>query len=185
MLLFCHRGGFLGLLLGQRRGLGAGLGGSRREPGAEFLFGEGALIDKVAPGSAADDAGIRAGDVITSFNNTPVRDAASLRAAREGKLRVGATIPVTYRRPDGAVRTVQVTLEQRGPRRSAAPSRAVSRWGRGGRDGRTSGRGREGRRGTWPWPERRRAKRHGQESVQRGADVGRGHADHQPLRQLP
>ncbi|MFE4368716.1 PDZ domain-containing protein [Streptomyces sp. NPDC056835] len=70
----------------------------------------GALVASVVPGGAADTAGIRTGDVITAFNDTPVSTANELRDARLGKLRESAVVPVTYRRPDGTVRTVQVTL---------------------------------------------------------------------------
>jgi len=71
----------------------------------------GALVGGLTPDGPADDAGIRVGDVITSFNNTPVTSAADLRGARIDKVRSGATVPVTYKRPSGTTRTVQVTLD--------------------------------------------------------------------------
>ncbi len=73
--------------------------------------GAGALVASTTPGGAADNAGIREGDIITSLNNTPVTNAAQLRDARLGKLRSGAVVPVTYRQPNGTTRTVQVTLD--------------------------------------------------------------------------
>ncbi|GAB2731153.1 S1C family serine protease [Kitasatospora kifunensis] len=73
--------------------------------------GGGARVRSVTPDSPADNAGIRVGDVITSFNNTPVNNAADLRNARIGKVRSGAVVPVTYKRPNGSSRTVQVTLD--------------------------------------------------------------------------
>ncbi|MFD4911504.1 PDZ domain-containing protein [Kitasatospora purpeofusca] len=72
--------------------------------------GSGALVATTVPGGPADTAGIRVGDTITSLNNTPVTNAAELRDARLGKLRAGATVPVTYRQPGGTTRTTQVTL---------------------------------------------------------------------------
>ncbi|MFJ4689108.1 PDZ domain-containing protein [Streptomyces sp. NPDC091377] len=73
--------------------------------------GSGATVAATTPGGAADNAGIREGDVITSLNNTPVRNASELRDARLGKLRSGATVPVTYRQPNGTTRTVETTLD--------------------------------------------------------------------------
>ncbi|MFF7258223.1 PDZ domain-containing protein [Streptomyces microflavus] len=70
----------------------------------------GAQVATTVPGGPADNVGIRVGDTITSLNNTPVSNAAELRAARIGKIRSGATVPLTYRQPNGTSRTVQVTL---------------------------------------------------------------------------
>ncbi|MEV6419927.1 PDZ domain-containing protein [Streptomyces sp. NPDC051662] len=72
--------------------------------------GKGALVATTVPGGPADTVGIRVGDTITSVNNTPVTNAAELRAARIGKLRSGATVPLTYRQPNGTTRTTEVTL---------------------------------------------------------------------------
>ncbi|MFG2672711.1 PDZ domain-containing protein [Streptomyces sp. NPDC048445] len=72
--------------------------------------GNGAQVATTAPGGPADNAGIRVGDTITSLNNTPTANAAELRAVRIGKIRSGATVPLTYRQPNGTTRTVQVTL---------------------------------------------------------------------------
>lgn len=41
-------------------------------------IGHGALVTEVAPGSLADQAGLRPGNVIVSFNGTPIREGASL-----------------------------------------------------------------------------------------------------------
>ncbi|MFF0869954.1 PDZ domain-containing protein [Nonomuraea sp. NPDC003560] len=87
--------------------------------GKQGLFGiapkdtpdnSGALIAAVAPGSPADKAGIRPGDVIISFNGKTITNASQQRAARIGQVRAGATVPVTYLRPDGSVRTAEATL---------------------------------------------------------------------------
>ncbi|MFC4010833.1 S1C family serine protease [Nonomuraea purpurea] len=70
----------------------------------------GALVSDVVPGSPADKAGIRPGDVIVSFNGKVITNAREQSAARVGVLRAGAVVPVTYRRPDGSLRTAEVTL---------------------------------------------------------------------------
>ncbi|MFC7587234.1 S1C family serine protease [Nonomuraea antimicrobica] len=86
--------------------------------GKQGLFGisradtpdnSGALVSDVVPGGPADKAGIRPGDVIIAFNGKTVTNAREQRAARTG-VRAGATVPVTYRRPDGSVRTTETTL---------------------------------------------------------------------------
>ncbi len=57
----------------------------------------GALVAKVQPGSAAERAGLEAGDVITAIGGTPVSDAADLRN-RIGLLQVGDTAELTVLR---------------------------------------------------------------------------------------
>jgi serine protease Do len=47
----------------------------------------GALVAKVEPGSAAADAGLKAGDVITEYNGSPIKDASQL------SMRVNTTAP--------------------------------------------------------------------------------------------
>ncbi|MFF0869967.1 PDZ domain-containing protein [Nonomuraea sp. NPDC003560] len=70
----------------------------------------GALVTATWPGGPADKAGIRPDDVIISFNGKTITNASQQRAARIGQVRAGATVPVIYRRPDGSVRTTDVTL---------------------------------------------------------------------------
>jgi serine protease Do len=41
----------------------------------------GAVIEQVTPGSAADNAGLQPGDVITEVNRTPVHSAADVKSA--------------------------------------------------------------------------------------------------------
>jgi len=70
---------------------------------------EGALVPLVESGSAADTAGIRAGDVIISIDGTPIRKAHDLpiRVARHApgdKVKIGLV-------RDGKKQTVTVTLE--------------------------------------------------------------------------
>ncbi len=61
----------------------------------------------VMPGSAADETGLRTGDVITNVNGTPTPNVNAYTAALNG-LRSGAIVPVTVRRNG---RTVQINLE--------------------------------------------------------------------------
>ncbi|MYV97743.1 PDZ domain-containing protein [Streptomyces sp. SID3343] len=71
----------------------------------------GARVRGVTRESPADRAGIRVGDVVTSFDGKPVTNAADLRAARIGRVRSGAEVPLTYRQQDGTTKTVRVTLD--------------------------------------------------------------------------
>jgi len=74
--------------------------------GAEGV--EGALVSEVAEGSAADKAGIKPGDIITSINGKPTRTGAALRAAI-GILRVGDKVEVGILR-DGKPRRVTASI---------------------------------------------------------------------------
>ncbi|KAB8320803.1 trypsin-like serine protease [Tolypothrix campylonemoides VB511288] len=71
----------------------------------------GILIVRVVPGSPADTAGIRAGDVIQQINNQPVTTANAVQQLIE-KSGVGANMQMQLQRND---RTLQVTV-QPGPR---------------------------------------------------------------------
>ncbi len=75
----------------------------------------GALVAGVIRGSAADRAGIQTGDIITSIDGQPMRNAGELRNAI-GMLRVGATIQVGLLR-DG--RSLHVTATIASPAGSA------------------------------------------------------------------
>jgi serine protease Do len=78
----------------------------------------GAVIGSVSPGSAAERAGLKRGDVILSFNGQPVRDTNTLRN-RVAETKPGSSANVVINR-DGREQTVNVTLaeatESRGPR---------------------------------------------------------------------
>lgn len=70
----------------------------------------GALVADVTPGSPADKAGLKAGDIVVEFNGKPVRD------SRQLKLQVGATapstkVPVKLIR-DGSTKVVEVKLKE-------------------------------------------------------------------------
>ena len=69
----------------------------------------GAIVTEVGPGSPADQAGLRAGDVLTSFDGQPVRAASDLPwlAAQAG---IHAKVPVELIR-DGKTLSVQVQLQ--------------------------------------------------------------------------
>jgi serine protease Do/serine protease DegQ len=72
---------------------------------------QGALVSQVVEGSAAEKAGIKAGDVITAVNGKPVKDAAGLRNAI-GLLSVGDSVAVTMLR-DGKPRQVTAVVGSR------------------------------------------------------------------------
>jgi S1-C subfamily serine protease len=74
--------------------------------------GDGAFVVTVVPGSAADDAGIEAGDVVVAVAGRPMADAAALTEAIAG-LEPGEDVPVTVER-GGTERTLTATLGSRG-----------------------------------------------------------------------
>jgi Do/DeqQ family serine protease len=80
---------------------------------------QGALVSQVVEGSAAEKAGIRAGDVITSVNNKPVKTGSDLRNAI-GLLRVGDKVEISLLR-EGNPRRVTATVgtQESGTARSA------------------------------------------------------------------
>jgi serine protease Do/serine protease DegQ len=71
---------------------------------------QGALVSSVAEGSAAERAGIVAGDVITSVRGQPVKGAAELRNAI-GMLQVGESVEVGVLR-DGKPRNLTAVLRE-------------------------------------------------------------------------
>jgi serine protease Do/serine protease DegQ len=72
---------------------------------------QGALVSQVVEGSAAEKAGIRAGDVVTAVNGKPVKDAAALRNSI-GLLSVGDRVDVALLR-DGKPRRVTAVVAER------------------------------------------------------------------------
>lgn len=89
----------------------------------------GALVSDVSDDSPADKAGLVRGDVITAFNDTPVKDSAHLRALVT-ETAPGTTITLTIMR-EKTSRTVKVTLADQpkelaaGPRKPRAPGRGA------------------------------------------------------------
>lgn len=71
----------------------------------------GAGVVSVVAGGPAAAAGITAGEVITAVDNTPVHSSAELSNAL-AQLSPGQAVPVTVLDPQGASRTVTVTLGQ-------------------------------------------------------------------------
>jgi Do/DeqQ family serine protease len=71
----------------------------------------GALVAGVAQGSAADHAGIKTGDIITSINGVTKKDPGELRYAI-GLLHVGDKVDIGLLR-DGKARTVTATIAER------------------------------------------------------------------------
>ncbi len=78
---------------------------------------EGVIVSSVTPGSAADRAGIKQGDVIQAFNGEPVKDFNSLRN-RVADSTPGSTSSVTIVR-DKARRDLSVRLDEASADRSA------------------------------------------------------------------
>ncbi|WP_049576732.1 S1C family serine protease [Nonomuraea sp. SBT364] len=68
----------------------------------------GALIREVTPGSAAEKAGLKQGDLITKIGDTPVEGADTVVGQVRG-FRVGQQVEITYRR-DAETATVKVTM---------------------------------------------------------------------------
>jgi putative serine protease PepD len=85
--------------------LGATVGDSSSIEGSTVA---GAVINEVSSNGAAQQAGIRSGDVITSFNGVPITGATDL-TAQVRALAAGSTAAVVYQR-DGEDFTVEVTL---------------------------------------------------------------------------
>jgi Do/DeqQ family serine protease len=81
---------------------------------------QGALVSQVVEGSAAEKAGIRAGDVITSVNNRTVKTGAELRNAI-GLLRIGDKVEITLLREGKPRRvTANVGTQESGTAKKAA-----------------------------------------------------------------
>ncbi|MGC1522388.1 MAG: DegQ family serine endoprotease [Steroidobacteraceae bacterium] len=72
----------------------------------------GALVAGVAPGSAAERAGVKTGDIITSINGVPMKDAGELRNTI-GMLRIGDKVEIGLLR-DGKPRKLTALIAERG-----------------------------------------------------------------------
>jgi serine protease Do len=72
--------------------------------------GQGVVVMNVYPGSPADKAGLRLGDIVTKFEKAPINTPPDLQQAVE-KLSVGSQAQLTYLR-DSREQTVSVQLEE-------------------------------------------------------------------------
>ena len=79
--------------------------------GAEAAEGGGVPLEEVVDGGPADDAGLRAGDVVLAVGGTEVESPEDVRAAIDSR-DPGAEVQVRIRR-NGDTRTVEVKLGQR------------------------------------------------------------------------
>ncbi len=76
------------------------------------LTGIGAEIREVEDGGAGDNAGLKAGDIITALNGIPVASSSALVASVRGH-QPGDVVTITYLR-DGKTETTDVTLDSDG-----------------------------------------------------------------------
>jgi len=70
----------------------------------------GALVGDVTPKSPADKAGLKSGDIVTSFNGKPVSDSRHLKL-QVAQVAPGTTVPVKILR-DGREQSLKVTLKE-------------------------------------------------------------------------
>jgi S1-C subfamily serine protease len=77
----------------------------------------GAVITKVAPGSAGERAGLKAGDVVIRAGDAAARDAAFVRT-RIALLRIGETAELVVLR-DGKETAIRATVAERAPQTSS------------------------------------------------------------------
>ncbi|MGB4417598.1 MAG: PDZ domain-containing protein, partial [bacterium] len=73
---------------------------------------KGVLVAEIVPGSPADQAGLRQGDVITAFNLIAIETIEDLTGALE-KARVGDKVQLTVVRQGGNRQTIAVILGER------------------------------------------------------------------------
>jgi Do/DeqQ family serine protease len=78
----------------------------------------GAVLVNILPGSAAEQSGLRAGDVVTAVNQKPVRDASDLRN-QVGLMRVGDTLQLDILR-DGKRQTIAAAVGRKTAASSAS-----------------------------------------------------------------
>ena len=76
----------------------------------ELETSQGGFIEQVVPDSAADEAGLKAGDVITKVNGKTVKSFSELRG-KIGSIGAGKTVKITVIR-DGEEETFKVTLKK-------------------------------------------------------------------------
>ena len=71
---------------------------------------QGALVSEVTPDSPAEEAGLKAGDVVLEFNGKAVRDSRNLKL-QVAQIAPGKEVPVKISR-DGKVQELEVTLKE-------------------------------------------------------------------------
>jgi len=71
---------------------------------------DGALVSNVTEDSAADKAGLKAGDIIVGFNGDNILDASDIRNA-VGLVEPGTRTDITYLR-EGKKRTTRILVEE-------------------------------------------------------------------------
>jgi len=114
----CHQAEFIDDMLEARFGrwgvLGVNIYNVTPDIAKEFGLTEssGALVAGVAQGSAAEHAGVKTGDIITSINGVTMKDAGELRNTI-GMLRVGDKVEIGLLR-DGKPRKVTALIAERG-----------------------------------------------------------------------
>jgi putative serine protease PepD len=79
---------------------------------SDVTTGTGVNVNSASAGGPADQAGVKAGWIITNLAGHPITDTASLSQALS-TLKPGARVALTARLPDGSTRTVTVTLGER------------------------------------------------------------------------
>lgn len=88
--------------------LGASVSTSPANDDASQVFGDGARIEEVNSGGPAQEAGLKSGDVITSFDGKPISEASELTAAVR-QVEPGTSVKVTVNR-GGSSQEFEVTL---------------------------------------------------------------------------
>ncbi|MBD1541831.1 PDZ domain-containing protein [Arthrobacter sp. IA7] len=86
-----------------------GLSVQDKTSGSSSDFTAGAEVASVTSGSAADKAGLKAGDVVTGLAGRTVTDASELTAAAREQA-AGSTVKITFQR-DGQEQTADITLD--------------------------------------------------------------------------
>ena len=85
----------------------------------------GAVITQIEPGSAAEGAGLRAGDVITEFNGEPVEGSADLRN-KVGLVRLGTEVELAFLR-DGRRESLLASVGGGSGNLASVESRTIDR----------------------------------------------------------
>ena len=77
----------------------------------ELETNQGGFVEQVTPDSAAEEAGIKAGDVIVKVNGKSVKSFSEIRG-KIGSIGAGKQVKITVIRKDGKERTYKVTLKK-------------------------------------------------------------------------